>query len=49
MRTSCPDKCPVCGKSVIAIFRTWFAKKNVVEVEFCHEKGNKDCKKKYID
>jgi hypothetical protein len=41
----CPDKCPICLKKCIAVFRTW-KPTNRVSCEFAHANG-KTCKKTY--
>ena len=45
---SYPDKCPVCNKKCIAVFRTWKGKTNRVSCEFLHANTKlKTCKKTY--
>lgn len=41
-----PAKCPVCGKSCAAVFRTWKTTGRV-SCEFVHYSGTKICRKTY--
>lgn len=44
---SYPDKCPVCNKKCIAVFRTWKPTKKVSCVFLHYNTNIKTCKKTY--
>lgn len=46
IKNGLPDKCPVCNKKPLCIFRTWKPDKNLVTCEFLHDKY-KECEKVY--
>ena len=49
LKNKCPDKCPVCNKGLLMVFRTWTPKNKTVTIEFTHLGRNdkKDCVKTY--